>query len=361
MLLLLKEFDLAFGEVPNEPDRNQVIYVENDLNPTLKRYLETNLELVKGIFSNYGLTFTYLTDYINTVSGTELQKAAKYYLPWLKATDLDALREACTINLKELQERLAPKDASGAVINSKGQCFKIDVSDPKLFEEQFRQIAEAYGHKVETGHTMFREARRNLDTPTVREDRPDYNSIPDRWPRRITPTLEESNTLIRLLKQLMSIMPEHDIRQMLLERLRQEEVISKIEINQRRTIYLPDYDIEIRLRPLEMAFYILFLKHPEGIEFIRLVDYRDELLRYYKHYAVNGNPGTINQAIDNLVNPMNDNNVNIQRSRIHHAINIAFNNQFCEAYARQYMITGEKGEPKKILLPRDKVVWKIDL
>ena len=42
MIELLKMFDMAFGQLPNEPNKNQVIYVENNLNPILKEYIESN-------------------------------------------------------------------------------------------------------------------------------------------------------------------------------------------------------------------------------------------------------------------------------------------------------------------------------
>lgn len=36
-----------------------------------------------------------------------------------------------------------------------------------------------------------------------------------------------------------------------------------------------------QLQPVHKAVYLLFLVHPEGIEFKRLADYREELTRYY--------------------------------------------------------------------------------
>ena len=45
---------------------------------------------------------------------------------------------------------------------------------------------------------------------------------------------------------------------------------------------LPDYnDMEIKMEPIVKAVYLLFLKHPEGIAFKCLPDYRQELAEIY--------------------------------------------------------------------------------
>ena len=360
MIELLKMFDMAFGQLPNEPNKNQVIYVENNLNPILKEYIESNLFRIKRIYKQYGLDFIYLTDWINKVSDNDLQRTAKYYIPWLKKEDLVSLRDACAINVKELQDRLVPKDAGGAVYSNENKFFKIDVSNPELFEEQFIQIAKAYGRRQEP-NTRCSDVEVVYGPPMVFEDRPEYNSIPEKKQKRTVSPAENEDELIGLFNRVRNILPEWAIKQMLMDKLQQHEVISRIEISHRRIIYLPDYDISIRLRPVEMAFYILYLKHPEGINFKDLADYRDELMRYYKHYATTTDLDSMNEAINNVVNPLKENNKDIQRSRIQRAINEAFAGKFCEAYAKQYIITGRRGEDKMITLPREMVIWLVDL
>jgi len=101
------------------------------------------------------------------------------------------------------------------------------------------------------------------------------------------------------------------------------------------------------------AVYLLFLKHPEGILFKGLTDYREELLDIYKKLKPTGlNKKTI-QSIDDVTNPLL-NSINEKCARIRSA----FVKEFDEALAKNYFVTGERGEVKKISLPRDLVVWE---
>ena len=70
----------------------------------------------------------------------------------------------------------------------------------------------------------------------------------------------------------------------LLEELRIEAAkgrLSRLIITEDYRFILEDYHKEVELQPVHKAVYLLFLAHPEGIEFKRLADYREELARYY--------------------------------------------------------------------------------
>ncbi len=130
--------------------------------------------------------------------------------------------------------------------------------------------------------------------------------------------------------------------------------LSRLIISKDYQIKLPDYnDIEIKMEPLVKAVYLLFLKHPEGIVFKELTDYREELLGIYKQLRPMGlNKRTI-QSIEDVTNPLL-NSINEKCARIRSA----FIKEFDESLAKNYFVTGERGETKKIILPRDLVVWK---
>lgn len=132
--------------------------------------------------------------------------------------------------------------------------------------------------------------------------------------------------------------------------------LSRLVISKDYRILLPDYnDIEVKMEPLVKAVFFLFLKHPKGIVFKELADYREELLGIYKELKPMGlNKRTI-QSIEDVTNPIL-NSINEKCARIRSA----FIREFDESLAKNYFVTGERGDPKKISLPRDLVIWETD-
>lgn len=105
----------------------------------------------------------------------------------------------------------------------------------------------------------------------------------------------------------------------LLEELRIEAAkgkLSRLVITKDYRFILEDYNRqEVELQPVHKAVYLLFLAHPEGIEFKRLSDYREELTRYYMATAKLMDKEKIIEGVDHLVNPL-DNAINEKCSRI---------------------------------------------
>ena len=104
-----------------------------------------------------------------------------------------------------------------------------------------------------------------------------------------------------------------------LEELRLEAAkakLSRLRITKDYRLFLVDYgNVEIELNPVHKAVYLLFLNHPEGIEFKKLSNYRDELLRYYMTTAKMMDKEKIIEGVDHLTDPM-DNAINEKCSRI---------------------------------------------
>jgi hypothetical protein len=154
--------------------------------------------------------------------------------------------------------------------------------------------------------------------------------------------------------------------QMLVERLRQSGVgeialqrlfkptrqLSRIHVRYGR-IFLPDYNnMEIKMPTLSKAIYMLYLRHPEGIMFSYLPDYRNELMQIYGLISGRDSREDIRKSIDDVTDPTR-NSINEKCSRIKQA----FLREFDDSIARNYYITGERGEAKKILIPREMVTW----
>ena len=130
--------------------------------------------------------------------------------------------------------------------------------------------------------------------------------------------------------------------------------LSRLVITKDYRITLPEYnDIEVKMEPLVKAVYLLFLKHPEGIVFKELTDYREELLSIYRELKPMGLSKRTIQSIEDVTNPLL-NSINEKCARIRSA----FVKEFDEGLAKNYFVTGERGEAKKISLPRDLVIWE---
>ena len=140
--------------------------------------------------------------------------------------------------------------------------------------------------------------------------------------------------------------------------------LSHLLITEDYRFMLTDYNNrEIELQPVHKAVYLLFLAHPEGIEFKKLSDYRDELSRYYMATARLMDKQKIEESIAHLINPL-DNSINEKCSRIKNAFQ-SMMDDYCASY---YIISSHKKRTiansnriwyerlKIITLPRDLVI-----
>ena len=119
-------------------------------------------------------------------------------------------------------------------------------------------------------------------------------------------------------------------------------------------ILLPDrFGMEIRLRPLVKTVFLLFLRHPEGIRFGDLPDYRNELLDLYKGITRRPSGPETEASIDRLVDPR-DNSIHEKAANLSAALSRYFKPQELPAY----VLTGKAGAPKRIRLDRSRVEWE---
>ena len=218
--------------------------------------------------------------------------------------------------------------------------------------EAFFEPREQEEQEQEQGGFFSRIFRRN------REAAPARVSESTCMERSIAAPAEEVADVVTMMSEV----------QMLVERLRRSGVgeialqrlfkptqeLSRIHVRYGR-IFLPDYNNkEIKMPPLSKAIYMLYLRHPEGIKFAYLPDYRDELLHMYELISGRDSREDIRRSIDDVTDPTR-NSINEKCSRIKQA----FLREFDDSIAQNYYITGGKGEAKKILLPPDKVIWEM--
>ncbi len=189
-------------------------------------------------------------------------------------------------------------------------------------------------------------------------------------------TLEEiANELSQLVKKLVdggrNDLLLRAIGVPLLEKLRIEAArarLSRLLITKDYRFLLIDYDNrEVVMNPVHKAVYLLFLKHPEGIEFKKLCDYRDELQGYYMATAKLMDKQTISESVDMLVDPLN-NSINEKCSRIKSVFL-----SMMDIYTASFYIVSSHTQKhvegsnkiwyerlKVITLPRNMVVWEFN-
>lgn len=185
-------------------------------------------------------------------------------------------------------------------------------------------------------------------------------------------TPEEMAAEVKRLASQLNTMGRNDlllkaVGASLLEELKLEAAktrLSRLVITEDYRFILADYqNREVELQPVHKAVYLLFLAHPEGIEFKRLGDYKDELTRYYMATAKTLDKEKVIEGVAHLVNPL-DNAINEKCSRIKKV----FLDMMDEYTASYYIISGHTKKHvagssriwyerlKVITLPRELVV-----
>ena len=136
--------------------------------------------------------------------------------------------------------------------------------------------------------------------------------------------------------------------------LHDDEIFPKLTITKDYKIVIGGNELhEVEMEPLVKTIYLLFLAHPEGIVLKCLPDYQKEIKDIYLRLKPQGLSDRIERSIASVSNPM-QNSINEKCARIR----AAFITQFDESLAHYYYINGNRGEAKKIALPRDLVIWE---
>lgn len=137
------------------------------------------------------------------------------------------------------------------------------------------------------------------------------------------------------------------------ERCRELVRPERLHITSQYRILLPERgNMELKMRPLSKTLFILFLKHPEGISFKSLSDYRREILDIYATVSGRTDMAAIRESVERLVDPT-ENAVNLSRTRV----NQALERYFDRGSIGQYLIAGKARSTKSIAVDRGYVSW----
>ncbi len=167
---------------------------------------------------------------------------------------------------------------------------------------------------------------------------------------------EMSNALKEAEEMIKKLLLKGCPAELVLSLINQNIKLSRLRITRQYKILLVDYDKEIRMGPLPKTVFLFFLRHPEGVMFSHLQDYKKELINIYERVCTNDDPQKMKESISRLTDPF-DNSICEKCA----AVKKAFVMNISDAIAKNYYINGAQGEKKGISLNRNLVEWECDL
>ena len=355
---------VLFKNLP-DGDLSGAIYIENAFHQGINDYLrKKGRRLRKKLFLNneYGhYDLTYIPELAKKM---RKKNSVTYRYPFLPKECSQQIAEIKTTDLLDYLED--PDDArflkpgflfcmedmeNGVTVYEYYPLKELD-NKALSYKEQIAEILKAHD-KYESEYWNKRERERGIGHSGVYcsnyEKNEDYAD--NKFESYDTDTREQ---LLLFKKQVEELQKSGVPAELLEYIIHQSDKLSRLVITKKYEILLPDYNnISIKMEPLVKAIFILFLKHPEGIVFKHLPDYRQELINIYKNLRPLGLNKRSLQSIEDVTNPLL-NSINEKCARIR----AAFVKEFDPHLAKNYIVTGSKGEAKKITLPRYLVTWE---
>lgn len=371
-------FTIGFKNLPFKQDSQQIIFVENQFDKEINTLIQIHFLDIYYQFDERGYEFCYLPWKSHQI---EKGEEGRYFTPYRDATDkLDIKSDFILDYMSHPENR---HNIKPSLLYFDPTCIRDNCDEPEcqfrgvtISKDSFEEasnlstvldeiINDINKHRSET--IRFQKApRKELEGEKDDEVlyRPADDDAIEVWASE--PCLEirmdaddlfdtESQRLMgeildRIEKLNRKGIDTYIIQQMIKSK---DDKLSRVLITKDYRIILQDYnDMEIKMTPLQKALFFLFLRHPEGIIFKYLPDYREELNELYKRVKPSYDRVSLNSILK--VTDPTDNSINENIAKIR----AAFISQFDERLAKHYFIIGKRGEPKTITLPRNLVKWE---
>ena len=383
---LIDPRDQAIKELPDSiiserellPEYNIVVYYEPKFSPLINEYLKKYKVDIEAAFIKKRLDFLYVGD-IDTISIDDAEDIISYYFPQLNPTILT------NCSLSEIKETLLKDN----IIN---KIFKSDVLDRPCFiklkkwnqneytysvyylpEDNLKDIEEAINYYLWIVSAPYDEKNHGIQFSKqyrLSSDDEETNTQHLEAPVEVSSEFRKelellllNNGKVHTLKSMLTLIgkvsPEHlGLEGKMLSLLKDlhtniQPKISELIISPVGGVYLKDYNIEVKLTPLQKTVYLFFLSKPKGIYFKDLPEYKKELLDIYSRVSSRTDLESLRSSIEELVNPYS-NSMSEKCSRIKEA----FLKHIDDEWAKYYYISGERNEEKLIKLDRIKVVFE---
>lgn len=358
MAYKIKKTRVKFVNLPFYPAPTEVVYMADSHDAVIEQYIRDNFELIDEMIGND--RFIYLPTIYNKMDEEVMEYNAPY-APIYSGIGSNALFDYlanpadrqklphCFLRYNDSEDT-----SERGIYIFDGYTFCID--GPEDADSMFADLSRRFDdYRLAMANVMEESYESELKDIHFSRFEDIYKSeeerIADKEKAEVKRMMDDVIDKVERLRQYG--VSEWALRQL----IEPERRLSHLVVTTDMQLLLPDYNnMKIVMEPLVMAVYLLFLRHPEGIVFKALPDYRDELTHIYKSVCArrgeSSGPLTSRQqrAIDNVLNPLK-NSINEKCTRIR----AIFLSNFAEYLATDYCITGQRGEPKRIMLPREMV------
>ena len=338
----IRHFEV-YGKLLDGDEWRDLVYIENEYNSVLNDFFKRH----PVIHLKHGIRIIYLPLCVQN------EDILMYWNPGYKGI----LDKSIGINTFSLLDELCYPEDAAKLTHGLISCLGWSENHgAKYYRATYYPLEEAdYGIIMQQIEDIAREA--------FRDNTAGFYCTADKTSKNRQPTEdfadelfdEEINTLIDEIRERVETLGQRGIsRNLLMKLFTEKPELSRLVITKDMRIVLPDYNnMEIKMEPINKAVFLLFLRHPEGIVFKHLPNYRKELADIYQMIKPLGLHERSLQSIEDVTNPFL-NSINEKCARIRGS----FVSQFDDSLARNYYIFGERGEAKKIALPRDLVTWE---
>ncbi|MFZ4413808.1 MAG: hypothetical protein ACOYOV_12050 [Bacteroidales bacterium] len=327
-----------------------VMYIEDTYNPEINEFIRSNIRELTAKYDKQGFYFIYLPYLLESEN---YKKIWDYNHPYFNASHLNTATQDIYKAIIQ-QFDLIIDDAALISINYENTECKILsqkseinadilIPFPKIFDNSPNSICNSQ---------IF-----NDDLIRINENENVYNKISFKKEEPSEAEIQQRKFEDELMEKIDQLIEKGYLKSIgqIIEKLQNVTVtLSRLFITNDYRIFLKDFGMkEVIMPPLPKSLFMLFLRHPEGIRFKEIANYEDELLSIYRKIATHENPEKIIDSIKAITAPFS-NSLNEKTSRIKEAfINIISND-----IAKNYCITGPKGELKKISLDRSLVIYQ---
>ena len=339
----------------------ELVYIASEEDKTLTELFETHPEVLEGWGQMIGFHIIYLPLLIKKLKD---KRVLQYRAPYLSEAELEDVAIGNDFLLQYLEDPADKEKIKQGFIRTEDIHRGSDGKDKAT--NRFYPLSSKSGepladqlHRIGK-QISIEKARYDRYLESKKQSYDEWGDVRDNEPPSelgfCTQGEEEStDDLMEEIRERVAKLRQRGIAEYLLEQLiHPDNRLSRMVITKDWRIVLPDYnDMEIKMEPLVKAVYLLFLRHPEGIVFKHLPDYRQELTKIYSKLRPLGLSDKAIQSIEDVTNPLL-NSINEKCARIRGA----FVGQFDNYMAKNYYVDGQRGEAKKISLPRNLVVWE---